>query len=94
VQVASWKSALPLIADECAVYAFQCWVRPLVALAIQPSIQVQLLQHDVVDGAVELPHPPAIEPVVALVCRSIYHVEVPTQKPRPRSRLSDVLQLA
>jgi hypothetical protein len=62
-------------------------MRMLVAPSVEHAIEVNLLQHSIIEEAAELSHLSMIKPVITLALNFVNHIKVTTQEPRARPRL-------
>jgi hypothetical protein len=60
MEIAAWEDSLPFIGDEDLIYTLQGGVRSFVAPRIELILQMNLLQHSVIEEAMELAHTPVV----------------------------------
>jgi hypothetical protein len=89
MHIASWEYAFPTIADKCPVDALERLMRMLVAPSVEHAIEVNHLQHDIIEEATELSHQSTIKPIVTLVLSSVNHIKATTQELGAKPSLPD-----
>jgi hypothetical protein len=61
----------------------------LVAPSVEHAIEVNHLQHDIIEEATELSHQSTIKPIVTLVLSSVNHIKATTQELGAKPSLPD-----